>query len=87
MLLEGRKEEQGSVALKMNAGGVIRIGKKDFCTGGKPYVMGILNLTPDSFSDGGSYEDTDKALFAPSTFRNSSRCLFLNGFSSTPSTG
>ncbi len=48
----------------MNAGGVIRIGKKDFCTGGKPYVMGILNLTPDSFSDGGSYEDTDKALFA-----------------------
>lgn len=27
-----------------------------------PYVMGILNVTPDSFSDGGSYTDTDKAL-------------------------
>lgn len=27
-----------------------------------PYVMGILNVTPDSFSDGGSYTDIDKAL-------------------------
>ena len=43
---------------------VIKIGEKSFKTDGRPYVMGILNLTPDSFSDGGSYEDTDKALFA-----------------------
>ncbi|TVZ53338.1 dihydropteroate synthase [Dokdonia sp. Hel_I_53] len=27
-----------------------------------PSVMGILNLTPDSFYDGGSYQDLDKAL-------------------------
>ena len=27
-----------------------------------PYVMGILNVTPDSFSDGGNYTDIDKAL-------------------------
>jgi dihydropteroate synthase len=27
-----------------------------------PYVMGILNLTPDSFSDGGRYLDADKAI-------------------------
>lgn len=28
----------------------------------RPHVMGILNVTPDSFSDGGSYTDRDKAL-------------------------
>ena len=29
-----------------------------------PFVMGILNVTPDSFSDGGSYGDTEQALAA-----------------------
>jgi dihydropteroate synthase len=29
---------------------------------GKPQVMGILNLTPDSFSDGGLYERKEAAL-------------------------
>ncbi len=28
----------------------------------RPLVMGILNLTPDSFSDGGGYSDLDAAL-------------------------
>ena len=28
----------------------------------KPYLMGILNVTPDSFSDGGKYFDTAAAL-------------------------
>lgn len=28
-----------------------------------PKVMGILNMTPDSFSDGGSYSTLDQALF------------------------
>lgn len=27
------------------------------------YIMGILNVTPDSFSDGGKYNSLDKALF------------------------
>jgi dihydropteroate synthase len=27
------------------------------------YIMGILNITPDSFSDGGKYLDKDKALY------------------------
>lgn len=29
----------------------------------RPLIMGILNVTPDSFSDGGSYQTIDKALF------------------------
>ena len=28
-----------------------------------PVIMGILNVTPDSFSDGGNFIDEDKALF------------------------
>ncbi|MDP2247701.1 MAG: dihydropteroate synthase, partial [Nitrosomonadales bacterium] len=27
-----------------------------------PRVMGIVNVTPDSFSDGGKYESTEKAV-------------------------
>ncbi len=27
------------------------------------YIMGILNVTPDSFSDGGRWNDVDKALY------------------------
>jgi dihydropteroate synthase len=30
----------------------------------RPLVMGILNVTPDSFSDGGSYVDADAAVAA-----------------------
>jgi dihydropteroate synthase len=32
-------------------------------TKNKIYIMGILNVTPDSFSDGGNYLSLDKALF------------------------
>lgn len=28
----------------------------------KPCIMGILNITPDSFSDGGSFDSTEKAV-------------------------
>lgn len=42
---------------------VMRIGNTDFMTEGKTYVMGILNVTPDSFSDGGKWNDKDRALF------------------------
>ncbi len=29
----------------------------------RPYIMGILNFTPDSFSDGGKYNTLDRALY------------------------
>lgn len=31
-------------------------------TGDRPRIMGILNVTPDSFSDGGRYQDVDRAM-------------------------
>lgn len=42
----------------------MKIGQKDFDFGGKhTYVMGILNVTPDSFSDGGKFRELDAALY------------------------
>ncbi len=38
------------------------IKNKEFDFKNKTYTMGILNLTPDSFSDGGSYTDVDSAI-------------------------
>lgn len=40
----------------------MKIGSFDFDTQNNTYVMGILNVTPDSFSDGGSWNELDKAL-------------------------
>lgn len=37
-------------------------GKYKLPIGEKTYVMGILNVTPDSFSDGGKYTNLDKAI-------------------------
>lgn len=42
---------------------VLRIGGRDFSIKGHTYVMGILNVTPDSFSDGGRYNTIDQALY------------------------
>ena len=38
------------------------IGNKTFHVEENAYIMGILNVTPDSFSDGGSYTSLDLAL-------------------------
>ncbi len=40
----------------------MKIGRREFYPGEKTYVMGILNVTPDSFSDGGSYTDLSSAM-------------------------
>jgi len=46
----------------------LRYGNQSYQFGGRdfifnrPYIMGILNITPDSFSDGGKYFSTDKAI-------------------------
>ncbi len=42
----------------------IRLGGRSFTWGARTYVMGILNVTPDSFSDGGSHADAASAVEA-----------------------
>lgn len=41
----------------------MKIGNRLFDVRNHTYVMGILNLTPDSFSDGGRWRERDKALY------------------------
>jgi len=41
----------------------MKIGKYEFDFTNEAYIMGILNVTPDSFSDGGHYNQVDNALF------------------------
>ena len=40
----------------------MKIGNKEFDLKERTYVMGILNITPDSFSDGGKFNELGKAL-------------------------
>lgn len=40
----------------------MKIGNRQFDVENNTYVMGILNVTPDSFSDGGKFNQLDKAL-------------------------
>lgn len=40
----------------------MKIGNKEFDLKERTYVMGILNVTPDSFSDGGKFNEVDSAL-------------------------
>ncbi|WP_271813672.1 dihydropteroate synthase [Clostridium beijerinckii] len=40
----------------------MKIGSKEFNIGERTYIMGILNFTPDSFSDGGKFNDIDVAI-------------------------
>jgi len=39
-----------------------RIGKKLYPCNGRPYIMGILNVTPDSFADGGRFLSMEQAV-------------------------
>lgn len=40
----------------------MKIGNKEFKIGERTYIMGILNFTPDSFSDGGKFDNIDTAI-------------------------
>ncbi len=52
---------------------------------GRPIIMGILNLTPDSFSDGGSYTDRGRAVnFALQMVREGAQIIDVGGESTKP---
>ena len=63
----------------------MRIGNRDFQTNGHTYVMGILNVTPDSFSDGGRWNHMDDALFhAQRMIEEGADILDIGGESTRP---
>lgn len=63
----------------------MKIGNKTFDIGKHTYVMGILNVTPDSFSDGGSYNTLDSALkHAEEMISDGADILDIGGESTKP---
>lgn len=40
----------------------MKIGNKELKLGERTYIMGILNVTPDSFSDGGKFNEIEEAV-------------------------
>lgn len=63
----------------------MKIGNREFQTVGHTYVMGILNVTPDSFSDGGRWNKMDDALFhAQSMIEEGADILDIGGESARP---
>jgi len=61
------------------------IGNKEFDVKNKTYIMGILNVTPDSFSDGGSFYDVDSAVrHAGDMIEKGAHILDIGGESTRP---
>lgn len=63
----------------------MRIGKKEFHTKNNTYIMGILNVTPDSFSDGGKFNNLDAALYhAEEMIKEGADIIDIGGESTRP---
>ena len=63
----------------------MKIGNREFDLKNHCYVMGILNVTPDSFSDGGKWNHMDQALFhAEEMIRDGADLLDIGGESTRP---
>lgn len=56
-----------------------------FCWGSKTYLMGILNVTPDSFSDGGEFQQAASAIVqAEKMVRDGADLIDIGGQSTRP---
>lgn len=63
----------------------MKIGKWTFDTTQDVFMMGILNVTPDSFSDGGHFFGIDQALFhAEALIQEGASILDIGGESTRP---
>lgn len=61
------------------------IGNKYFDTDNKCYIMGILNITPDSFSDGGRFNELSSALrHAEEMIKEGAHIIDIGGESTRP---
>lgn len=63
----------------------LMIGQRAFPLGEHTYLMGILNITPDSFSDGGKYSTLDCALIhAEQMIKEGADLIDIGGESTRP---
>ena len=64
---------------------VLRIGNRQFTKTDPTIIMGILNTTPDSFSDGGEHNSCDKAFeFAKTMITDGVDIIDIGGESTRP---
>ncbi len=63
----------------------MKIGSREFDIDNHTYIMGILNVTPDSFSDGGKYNCLDHAFYhAEEMIKAGADLLDVGGESTRP---
>lgn len=63
----------------------MKIGSYSFDRMNHTYIMGILNVTPDSFSDGGRYSNIDAAMFhAEAMVKEGADIIDIGGESTRP---
>lgn len=63
----------------------MRIGNKEFNIGERTYIMGILNVTPDSFSDGGKFNEIEAAVAqAKKLIKDGADIIDIGGESTRP---
>ena len=63
----------------------MKIGNKEFDLSSHCYIMGILNVTPDSFSDGGKFNTLDAALkHTEEMIRDGADIIDIGGESTRP---
>lgn len=65
--MEGTEFKYSPLSLKMTLGKCmehkyLKIRNREFIWGKRTYLMGILNVTPDSFSDGGDFDNVERAI-------------------------
>ena len=78
-------EEIENMMERMEKKVVMKIGKKSFNFGKRTYIMGILNVTPDSFYDGGKYFSLENAIeHAKKMEREGADIIDIGGESSRP---
>ncbi len=62
-----------------------KLGRREYDLAERTYIMGVLNVTPDSFSDGGKYLDCDRAVtHALEIIRDGADIIDIGGESSRP---
>lgn len=63
----------------------VLVGKQTMDFSAQRYIMGVVNVTPDSFSDGGLYSEQDRALsHALSLLKEGAHIIDIGGESTRP---
>jgi dihydropteroate synthase len=84
-MIEGVKNKREVFRVHTTGNYSIKCGPYQLDFSKKTYIMGILNATPDSFSDGGKYNNMEHAIkHAQEMFENGADIIDIGGESTRP---